>query len=1637
MEKSRKSAICERRYNLAGGHRFGGIVLVLCWLVAPSLLNAQTYLENIGVPSFSTTVPVEDGRINLANGNLHLEIPIGAYPQRGNATDKLVLMYDSAIWFPNQGKWSPTNISYGFGANAPWGQGGWRLVTSGDTGANGFGQLYSGWCTPADDYQWVTYSPWIWYAPDGTQHAFPVSTKEPLYPTNCPSGGISTARGYASDGSGFYISINNYTNATVYAPDGTTIYAPYGSGGNIGAVKTDPNGNQYTHSFSDNPSYDMKLIDTLGRNAVEVTENSSGTTIYYALPNASGGTSTYTVTLGTVNYSTAFGQTGVSEASGSFQAVTAIALPDGTSYSFTYDSGSSGNYGLLKSMTLPTGGTINYTFNNFTDGLGNVGRWINTRVTPDSSSSWSYSPSLISSCPSGKVNCKQKVTVTAPSGDSQVYTFTLNGGAWPISIQYNDVSQGQLASQSACYTFVSPNQPTCTYSIQTQSAATNVYRTSEQTTLGSASTTREYSWDPSNNGNLTKLAEWNFGNSPSNPADRTTAISYYSNGYVIDRPGTIAVKNSSGGIVAQTVNSYDGASLVTSGATGVAQHDDTNYGTGFTQRGNLTSVQHYKDASNYLTSSMTYDITGQMRTATDPAGDQTTFSYSDAFYTDTGNNAAPSTYAPSQATNAYLTSTTQASGTSVAETATFGYYWGTGQRAFAKDPNLQTTHFNFYDGLNRPTSTIFPDSGWRYLVYPSGSETQVDMGTGISSASLSTSCSTSGNACRHDQALMDRLGRVVSQSLVSDPGGQDTVTTAYDENGRVQTVTNPYRSLSDPTYGKITPTYDGLDRVTQAQEQDGSVIHIYYGAAVGSHGGRGSQLCSGAGYPVLRIDETTRPRQSWIDAFGRMIEVDEPDSAGTLSYGTCYTYDLNNNVTSIVQSSSRTRSFTYDFLSRLVSATNPESGQTYYDYMRPTYALCAGNLYLPCDRVDARGTEITFYYDALNRLTQKSYTDSTPTAYYYYDQTAPWGMSVSNPVGRLTTEGTWTSSSGWITSAAFSYDAMGRIISQWNCFVSSGSCTTQMNVGYDLLGDPVQVSYPSGTTTVNYAYNSAAQPVSAIDPWRSVNYATSAAYTPIGTLSSLTLGNAGSFTGINLSETYNSRLQPQESKAWSTAGTVMDLAYYFLDCCGRNNGNVTAVNNYLDSTRSQGFSYDWLNRISTAQASNYATSPAHCWGESYIYDNSSTEGQWGNLTNINLLSSAFNGCTQESLGVYINNFNQISSSGYQYDAAGNLTTIPSVGNYTYDAENNLISAGGLSYIYDANDVRSEKSDGTKYLFGPDGQVIDEANTSFTITNQYIYFNGMRIARRDASGNVTYYFGDQIGSSRVMTDSSGNLCYDADFYPFGGERAYTTTCSQKYKFTGQERDFESNLDNFTARHYTNQYGRFMSTDPLMGNIGDPQTLNRYAYVRNSPLTLTDPSGMDPCDNFGCGGGFPCDPDFGCDGPGPPIECHECDRQPPMSVPPGGGSAPNPPAGDPNPANDPFGGETLGLPSGAPAWGDFSSGFQNVPCIDDPEVCEQAGEEFIIRVIAWGTAAYEAIRTYLSRGKSDPIQGLRPFNPGRDEVGNCKPCPPDTAPWEASGNAHGSTSGSHWHWITWNQNPQTCICYPDRQSGPTKP
>jgi len=97
----------------------------------------------------------------------------------------------------------------------------------------------------------------------------------------------------------------------------------------------------------------------------------------------------------------------------------------------------------------------------------------------------------------------------------------------------------------------------------------------------------------------------------------------------------------------------------------------------------------------------------------------------------------------------------------------------------------------------------------------------------------------------------------------------------------------------------------------------------------------------------------------------------------------------------------------------------------------------------------------------------------------------------------------------------------------------------------------------------------------------------------------------------------------------------------------------------------------------------------------------------------------------------------------------------------------------------------------------------------------------------------------------VTNKAGTAIEEeSDYYPFGGERTITDSLAdQNYKFTGKQRDSETNLDYFGARYYAFNFGRFITPDKPFAdqNIPDPQSWNLYAYTRNNPLRFVDDTG----------------------------------------------------------------------------------------------------------------------------------------------------------------------------------------------------
>jgi len=617
---------------------------------------------------------------------------------------------------------------------------------------------------------------------------------------------------------------------------------------------------------------------------------------------------------------------------------------------------------------------------------------------------------------------------------------------------------------------------------------------------------------------------------------------------------------------------------------------------------------------------------------------------------------------------------------------------------------------------------------------------------------------------------------------------------------------------------------------------------------------------------------------------GEEVLVSVSPSAGSLTGGsdgslgsnppvTLYSYDMLNNLTKVNQQGSnsanaRVRTFTYDSLSRLVCAANPEvqsvtcpsTATGTYPSGAITYSYDAdGNV---ATRVAPQAnqftttqqTTTTYTYDGLNRVLQVAHANpSNAAASYSYDGTAisgctgisiPTLSSPQNLIGRRSAMCTQQSTS------SFSYDPMGRLWAEARSVGFSAPVTYTTGYTYWKDGSLDTLTYPS-TDVVTYAVGRAGRVTQISDSNNTFVAAPSTPpmYTPNGALA-----NMGQGSGITTNNIYNDRLQPILLSAGPTSGPVFSLCYDFhsgvaitktsTDPCqfsaytSGNNGNVFQVFDNLDSTRNVAFAYDSLNRITQANTVN--TTSGNCWGETYTID------AWGNLTNIAAAPGMGGTCSTESLSAAPANVgNQLN--GYTYDAAGNLLLNSTT---NYNAENQLYNpAATYTYWYDADGVRARKAAsatvGTMYWPGAGGEFLMETNGSGAINEEYIYFNGERIARVDRpSGTVHYYLSNHLGSHMVVTNATGACEQDIDYYPYGG--VVTDHCPkvpQHYKFTGKERDTESGNDYFGARYYASSLGRFMVSDKAFNDQSqnDPQSWNLYGYVRNNPISFTDPTG----------------------------------------------------------------------------------------------------------------------------------------------------------------------------------------------------
>jgi RHS repeat-associated protein len=233
------------------------------------------------------------------------------------------------------------------------------------------------------------------------------------------------------------------------------------------------------------------------------------------------------------------------------------------------------------------------------------------------------------------------------------------------------------------------------------------------------------------------------------------------------------------------------------------------------------------------------------------------------------------------------------------------------------------------------------------------------------------------------------------------------------------------------------------------------------------------------------------------------------------------------------------------------------------------------------------------------------------------------------------------------------------------------------------------------------------------------------------------------------------------------------------------------------------------------------------------------------------------------------------SSVMTYDTAGNVTA-HSGHAYTFDEFNMLKSdqSGALTreFLYNANDQRigvlTAAGSGAwwRWTFRDPltGKVLREftsegveGTNNWKWQKDYVWRDGVLLAtvqrNPNGSGTTTYHYHlDHLGTPRRVTDDADRIVGVHDYHAFGPEVSGGTDeeSLSLMKYTGHERDVVDGqgeaLDYMLARYYSPNLGRFLSVDPTWSSAhrGKPQTWNRYSYVMNNAVNLTDPDGKCP-------------------------------------------------------------------------------------------------------------------------------------------------------------------------------------------------
>jgi RHS repeat-associated protein len=763
------------------------------------------------------------------------------------------------------------------------------------------------------------------------------------------------------------------------------------------------------------------------------------------------------------------------------------------------------------------------------------------------------------------------------------------------------------------------------------------------------------------------------------------------------------------------------------------------------------------------------------------------------------------------------------------------YNYSFGVPSQLTDPNTLITSWQ-HDDFGRPIRESRPDgtrTDWTYAAC----STPPCWGVGdLRFLVTEYPIDTAGQSFNERRQYYDGLDRLRYDESYRVLGILTREVFAYDSLGRVVTQHQPYSTTGN---GYRTWNYDALGRLTfERLYQPGGVLdrttsYVY------------------AGRTTSVTDPLSRVHQRVHDVAGRLRRSIDPSPGGT----TQLDYDVFGHLNRIQDPGGAVSTGSFNLRGFRTQWNDADRG---------SWSFSGNSLNELVAWTDAKNQSFSASYDSLGRLTSRTTPEGTSSFVFGTNAAA-------RNIGSL------VSKSGFGYSEQRLYDSIGRLATR----TITTDQAYQFDYSYNVIGAVDTVTYPvspvpSGQSgnrfkaQTLYSYGAPYQIRDTTGATPKTLWTLNAA-NDYGSATSETLGTSPTTTSVTIGfKPWTNELTSYQAGVGSGVQTNRQNLAYQWDTVG----NLTQRQD-LGQGLTEIFSHDGLNRLTSSTLNGSLNFSA-------TYDAA------GNL--------------RSKLGV--------GSYSYYDSARPNRLSLAGTIGFSHDANGNVITRGGLTQTWASfnlpTSLQATVNGSTlqsQLWYGPDFQRWKQVASYVNGTETFHYVGGLLekkhatstgktywqhyvhapsgqtivVSRNsDATTSTTFALSDHLGSGDALLDLDGSLKARLSFTAFGERRGSSWTGtpttpdwaaiadSTRHGFTWHEHLDGINLIHMNGRVYDPLVGRFLSVDPIIGNIADSQQVNPYAYVGNRPLSYTDPTGWTAADGGGGAPGFYPGPNDGSPG-----------------------------------------------------------------------------------------------------------------------------------------------------------------------------